>query len=470
MNAVSDDDAVQAPDLRAEGSMRREIGVLLGAALVVNATIGTGIFKTPAKVVRLTGSLPAALAIWCAGAFIALCGALTLAELAAAMPRTGGLYEYLRRAWGDRVAFLFGWAKLTLLIPSAVGSFARLAAESANSLAGLSPSPARDTRTALVFLAVCTGANLLGTRASARQQAAITVVKYASVVLLAVLGLALPAAHGIAPPAELPPFAATVSVGGCFAALVSCMWAYDGWADLASLSGEVRDPGRTLPRALLAGTIAIALVYLSANLGYARTLGLDGLRHSTSGSNMAAANLAATILGGPGRAVLSAMILVSCLGGCMSSLMTGPRVFVPLATDGLFIRSLGALSPHTAVPSRAIVVCAVLGGAYVTVRSFEQLTEAFVVGYFPFYAMAVLAVFELRRRDPAMVRPFRVPFFPLPPLLFLAGTGVLMWGALRDLDAHAWVAFAVMLAGLPLGWAWSRFASKPPASRPRASA
>lgn len=447
-----------APDPRTEGSMRREIGALLGAALVVNATIGTGIFKTPAKVARLAGSTGATLAVWVAGAVIALCGALTLAELAASLPRTGGVYEYLRRAWGDRVAFVFGWAKLTLLIPSAVGSFAKLAAEAATSLLGLAPDARRDARVALGFLALCAATNLLGVRASARQQAAVTAAKYGGVLLLAAVGLfaAVPArAVAVAAP-DAQPFAAAASLAGCFAALVPVMWAYDGWADLASLSGEVRDPGRSLPRALVAGTLAVALVYLAANVGYARVLGLDGLRASTTGSNMAAANLATLTLGAAGRRLLSALVLVSCLGGCMSSLLTGSRVFVPLATDGLFVRWLGALSPRTAVPSRAVVVATLLGAAFVLARSFEQLTEAFVVGYFPFYVLAVLAVFRLRATEPGLARPFRVPLYPLPPLVFLAGAGVLLWGAAQDVDANAKAAFAIVLAGLPLGWLWRR--------------
>jgi APA family basic amino acid/polyamine antiporter len=441
--------------------MRREIGALLGVALVVNATIGTGIFKTPAKVARLAGSSSAALAVWVAGALIALCGALTLAELAAAMPRTGGLYEYLRRAWGERVAFVFGWAKLTLLIPSAVGSFAKLGAEAATSLLGLAPDPRRDTYAALGFLAVCAASNLLGVRASARQQAAVTAAKYGGVLLLAALGLfaTAPTAAAVAAlsaGATAPPFAPAATVGGCFAAMVPVMWAYDGWADLASLAGEVRDPGRSLPRALVAGTLAIALVYLLANVGYVRVLGLDGLRASTTGSHMAAANLAALTLGAAGRRLLSALILVSCLGGCMSSLLTGSRVFVPLAADGLFVRWLGALSPRTAVPSRAVVVAALLGAVYVLARSFEQLTEAFVVGYFPFYVLAVLAVFRLRAKEPALPRPFRVPLYPLPPLVFLAGAGVLLWGAAGDVDGSAGAACAVVLAGVPVGWLWRR--------------
>ena len=146
-----------------------------------------------------------------------------------------------------------------------------------------------------------------------------------------------------------------------------------------------------------------------------RVLGLDGLRASTTGSNMAAANLATLTLGAAGRRVLSALILVSCLGGCMSSLLTGSRVFVPLATDGLFVRWLGALSPRTAVPSRAVVVAALLGAGYVLVRSFEQLTEAFVVGYFPFYVLAVL---------PAGISGDRGLYGMTIRGLFRAGTGL----------------------------------------------
>ena len=435
--------------------MRREIGVLLGCALVINATIGTGIFRIPAKVARLAGSLPAALLVWVVGAVVALCGALTLAELAAALPRTGGIYEALRRAWGAPVAFVFGWSKLTLLIPAAVGSFARLASEALAALFGLAPDAARDGRVALGFLVLCAGANLLGVRASARQQGVVTVAKYGGVAFLALVGLLAPRPFGeVAVPSGAPAYAVGFTLAGLFAALVPVMWAYDGWADLASLSGEVREPGRSLPRALLAGAVAIAAVYLLANLGYARVLGLEGLRRSTNGANMVAANLAFLTLGEVGRRLLSALLLVSCVGGCMSSLLTGSRVFVPLATDGLFLRSLGALSPRTAVPARAVLVSAALGAVYVTVQSFEQLTEAFVVGYFPFYALAVLAVLRLRRTEPSLPRPFRVPLYPLPPLVFLAGAVVLLVGAAGDVDRQALRAFGVVLAGFPVGWLW----------------
>lgn len=448
-----------------ESSLRREIGVTLGALIVLNATIGTGIFKKPARIAQLTGSLPASLAVWLVGGVIALCGALSLAELAAAMPRTGGLYEVLRRAYGPGVAFFFGWAKLTLLIPSSVGSFARLAAEALTSLLGIDPRHAEAPYLAMGFLAGCVLANLAGIRTNARVQGAITVAKYVGVLGLAGVGL-LVSAHGAVPvPAHPPPTAHSLSWTGCFTALVSVMWAYDGWADLSSVAGEVKTPSKTLPRALVAGTAAIVLVYLAANLGYARALGLDGLQRSTTGSNMAAMNAVTLTLGAHGRAALGALVLLSCVGGCMSSLLTGSRVFVPMATDGVFFAGVGALSPRTAVPSRAVVLAGALGAMYVSSRSFEQLTDAFVVGYFPFYMAAVAAVPRLRRTEPAMERPFRVPWHPMPEVVFLLGAAALLWGAMADVDRTALFAFGVMALGIPVYLGYFRRRATPVASR-----
>jgi APA family basic amino acid/polyamine antiporter len=373
------------------------------------------------------------------------------------LPRTGGIYEYLRRAWGPLPAFLFGWAKLVLLIPSAVGSFAKLGAWALVSLLGLPPSPARDAAVAVGMIAACTLVNVAGVRRSATGQALVTAVKYAAVALVAALGLfwpfyPLPPTPGV----KLEPFHAVPSLVGCFGALVSVMWAYDGWADLSELSGEVRRPERTLPRALIAGTVAIVVVYLAANFGYARTLGLDGLRRATSGADMAGAHVAVATLGDRGRVLFAALLLVSCVGGCMSSLLTGSRVFVPLATDGLFVRWLGVVSGR-GVPARAVLVSAALGACYVCFRSYEQLTDGFVVGYFPFYMLGVAAVWVLRRREPELARPFLVPGYPWVPIVFLVGAAALLVGAVADADRTAPLAFAILLLGLPVRWLWRRW-------------
>jgi APA family basic amino acid/polyamine antiporter len=440
-----------------EDRLRREVGTWLGILIVINSTIGTGIFKVPAKVARMSGGLGASFVVWIVGAVIALAGALTLAELAAAIPRAGGLYEYLRRAYHPVVSFLLGWTKLTLLIPSAVGSFAKLSAEAVGALLGLPASSTRDALVALGIIVGCAVVNLFGVHTSAVQQGAITVLKYLGVAFLAVVGLCVPVAAGVHVPVpdKPPPFEAVPTLSGMFTSLVSVMWAYDGWADLSSMAGEVRNPSRTLPRALFAGTAGIAVVYLAANAGYASAIGLEGLRNSTTGSNMAAANLAFVTLGVTGRTLLSAIILVSCIGVCMASLMTGSRIFVPMSSDGQFIRGIGRVSPR-GVPTRAVLVSAAMGAIYVLFRSFEQLTDAFVVGYFPFYALAVGSVFVLRKREPNLDRPFRVPLYPIVPLVFLAGALILMIGALGDVDRTALFALGVLLLGLPVWAIWRK--------------
>jgi len=439
-----------------EQRLERKLGLWLAIAVVINSTIGTGIFKTPAKIARLTGDVPAMMGVWVAGAVIAVCGALTLSELAAAMPRSGGLYEYLRRAWGPRVAFVFGWTKLTLLIPSAVGSFARLAGEALASLMGLKPGSPAETALAVGVLLVCVGVNVLGIRQSVTQQAILTALKYVGVLALAVLGVGAAFGHA----ATATPMPLTTGGGpsliGVFGALVSVMWAYDGWADLTSVAGEVKQPERTMPRALLAGTLAIAGVYLLTNVGYVLVLGLDGLRGSTTGSNMAAANLVRAVLGARAWNGLTALLLVSCVGGCMSSLLTGSRIFVPMASDGVFVRGLGQVSERAHVPIRAVLVGGGLGALYVCFRSFEQLTDGFVCGYFPFYILAVLAVFRLRSLEPKLPRPYRVPGFPVVPLIFVVGAGCLLYGAIGDADRTALFAAAVVAVGIPLSFIWLR--------------
>ncbi len=433
-----------------ERSLRRQIGVSLGVLVVINATIGTGIFKTPAGIARLSGSMSAALGVWVVGAIIALTGALALAELAAALPRSGGIYEYLRRTYGSRVAFVFGWAKITLLIPSAVGGFAKLAGEALPAVFGLAPDAHRDPLISLGIIAGAALINVAPVRASTTWQGAVTVSKYAGVLLLATIGLVLPV-HAAVASASPPAFLTVPTVGGLFAALVSVMWAYDGWADLSSLAAEVKEPGRTLPRALIGGTACVAIVYLLANVSYARALGLGGLRASTTVAHIAAAHMATMTLGDVGRRAFAVLIVVSCAGGCMSSLLTGSRVFVPMATDGVFVRWLGVVSKETGVPVLAVIVPAILGGIYVLFRSFEQLTDGFVVGYFPFYMLAIASVLILRVREPALERPFRTPFLPVVAAVFLAGAGALLVGAVKDANRSTTFALAILAAGLPIG-------------------
>lgn len=448
---------MSATERSEEAHLRRELGSWLALAVTVNAMVGTGIFRLAPTIVRLAGSLELALVAWLVGGLIALCGALCIAELAAALPRAGGIYEFLRRAYGAPVAFWFGWTRLWLLGPSAAGSFARLAAESLGAALGWAPSRLRDTGVACAVLLACTLVNLRRVRIASREQAVLTVIKFGGLVLLALACLfAGPrsAAH------EPPPTLGLASWSGFAAALVSVMWAYDGWADMASLAGEARDPGRTLPRAFIAGTLVVTVSYLLVNLGYARLLGTEGVRAATQGTDMVAMRAAEVALGPGGRRALAWLVFTSCLGACTVGVLTGSRVYVSMASDGLLFRRLGRVSPQSGAPTPAVLLTSSLGMLYLSMRSFEQLTSAFVAGMFPFYLLAIVAVLVLRRREPALARAFRTPFYPAVSLTFAIGASALLWGASRDSGPLTLLACAFMLLGLPIGYVTARFSAR----------
>lgn len=438
-----------APDA-SEARLSRSIGWIAATAIVVNSTIGTGIFQRPAAVAREAGSLPASFAVWIVGAIIALAGALSVAELSTRHPRAGGLYEPLRQAYGDRTAFVYGWAQVALLAPSAVGSFCLLGGGAVASLLGWPEGSERPI--ALGLLALMVGSALLGTRTGAAGQTVVTAVKYGGVVLLAVAGLLGPAIV-VGASAEPLPFRDAPTALGLSAALIAAMWAYDGWADLTALAGEVRTPNVTLPRALVLGTLLVAVAYLSVVIGTSRVLGLDGLRAAGSGARMPAMLVADAAAGDAGRRALGVLIAISATGGGMASVLTHSRALIPMATDGTFFRALGHVNER-GVPSRALALLAVLSATYVLSGSFEALTDAFVVGYFPFYALAVATTL----RGPATTAPgsFRIPLAPLPAVVFLVGAAMVIGGALLRADGVAALAFGVLLAGIPLSMAYQR--------------
>ena len=342
--------------------------------------------------------------------------------------------------------------RLVLLVPSAVGSFARLGGEALAGLLGASSDARLETWLALGVLALCTAVNVGRIRISGIQQAIITSMKYLGVIGLAGVGLFVAIIPGASVPMPTEPLevASSVTMTGCFAALVSVMWAYDGWGDLSSVAGETRDPERVLPRAHIVGVGLVIVLYAAVVLAYGRVLGFDGLVRSTTGANMPAMNVVAMTLGVVGRRALSALILVSCVGACLGSLMTGPRAFVAMASDGLFPKALGHVAKN-GVPIRAVLLCFVLGAAYLSARSFEQLTDGFVIGLFPFYALAVAGVFVLRKKEPELVRPYRVPLYPVTPIIFLVGVTAVMIGAMEDAADTTALAVGLVVLGIPIG-------------------
>ena len=434
----------------ASTTLPRRLGLWSAIAVLIGSTIGSGIFRTPAGIAeRLPGPFPMLL-VWIVGGMIALCGALTLAEVAGALPETGGLYVFIREAWGRLPAFLFGWAELVVIRAASLGAVATTFAEYFFRVLGhdTTVAPYSDWvhYVAAVAIAITAAFNYVGVRWGSLVQNVTTLAKYGGLVFIILLAFALglPRTGGNYTPA-MP--AGSLSVAPFGLALVSVLWAFDGWADLSFVGGEVKDPRRNLPRALVFGTLAVIAVYLAANLAYLAVLSIDEIR----ASRLVAAEVAERLVGAPGVVFVALTVMLSTFGTLNGSLLTAPRIFFAMADDRLFFKPVARVHPRFETPYVAIALAAVLGILFVLVRTFEQLADAFVTAIIPFYALGVASVFVLRRR-PGYDPPFRVPGYPVVPALFVLSTIYLLANALID-PASRWATAAVLgtiVVGIPV--------------------
>jgi amino acid transporter len=437
------------PTPRAEALPRR-LGLWSAVAVVIGITIGSGIFRTPAGIAqKLPGPLPL-FGVWIAGGVVALCGALTLAEVAGAFPETGGIYVFIRKAWGRLPAFLFGWAELAIIRAAALGAIATTFAEYFVRVLGFDPSVAPYDNyvhyIAAISIAVIAALNIVGVRWGSLVQNITTVAKYFGLLLIIIVALAigLPQSGGAHFTPSFPSGSLTVAPFGL--ALVSVLWAYDGWADLAFISGEVRDPERNLPRALIFGTIAIIAIYLLANCAYLSVMSVQEMGQS----KLVAADVAMRLIGEPGVVLVSLTVMLSTLGTLNGSILTNPRVFFAMAADGMLFRKIAAVHPKYQTPYTAIILAAVLGIIFVMLRTFEQLADTFVTAILPFYALGVASIFVFRKRG--YKPPFRAPLYPIAPILFVLATCYLLVNALID-PSSRWptlAIFGVIALGVPI--------------------
>lgn len=428
----------------------RQLGLFSAIAVLVGSTIGSGIFRSPAGIAdKLPGPLPVLL-VWTVGGLFALCGALTLAELAGAIPKTGGMYAYIREGWGRLPAFLFGWTELLLVRAAALGAISITFAEYFVRGLGIDPSvepyATYSRYLAATALGLMATINIVGLRWGSLVQNLTTIAKYGGLIVIVLLAFALglPKTGGHFTPA-LPPGSFSVSAFGL--ALVSVLWAFDGWADLSKVGGEVRDPRRNLPRGIVLGTLSVIVIYLLANIAYLSVLPIEEIRTA----RLVAADVAQALIGPVGVTLVSLTVLVSTFGSINGSMLTGPRTFFAMADDQLFFRKVASVHPKFQTPYVAIGLAATLGIAFVLLRSFEQLADIFVTASLVFYILGVSAIFPLRRRadwNPSV----RVPLFPVVPLLFIAATLFLLVNAIMDPGARmgTLAVLGVIAAGIPV--------------------
>ena len=427
----------------------RTLSLFSAIAVLVGVTIGSGIFRVPATVAAQLHDPGTIVICWVVGGLIALCGALTLAELAGALPRSGGVFAYLLESFGPLPAFVFGWTELTVIRAAALGATATIFAEYLGYFIQLS---AMQVRYVAALAIVAIGAiNYIGAQRAAAVMSVATAAKY--VALMALGLLAFTAGTGGASHFH-PLWGEGITLSLMASALIPVMWTYDGWADLSFMGGEVKNPQRTLPLALILGTVCVMLVYLTVNVGFLYLFAPADM----AGAKLIAATAAEHIplLGGRGAALIAAVVVVATFSGLNGSMMTGPRIFFAMAEQGLFFKGVARVSPRFQSPSVAIWLATGLGVVYVLENDFAQLADQFILGIWPFYALAVAGVFVLRRRRPDLPRPYRVLGYPVVPALFLLASLAFIVNEIWTDPKKTGITLAIIALGIPVYYLWVR--------------
>jgi APA family basic amino acid/polyamine antiporter len=426
----------------------RRLNAWDASMVVVGGVIGSGIFLTPAAIARQTGSGTEQLMAWAIGGAIALIGALCYAELGTRRPNAGGGYVNLREAFGLIIAFVYGWNLLVVNHSGSLAAVATVFVQYAGAAIGVSIADPRPYAVGtIVFLA---GINWFGIRAGALTQNVLTVLKLVAISALIVIGLI---ARGAPPPSAATGPISPFAFGG---ALMPVLFSYGGWYYVNDIAGEVREPQRTIPRALIFGMLLVAACYLLANLSYLAVLGHDGL----AASSAPAADLMRHVFGESGARLIAAGIAISTLGFCNISMIGAARVFQVMGADGVFFRAAARLHPRWRSPNVALLLLAFWASVLALTGTFDQLLNYSTVGDWLGMAAVIGTLFWYRRTGSSEPVGFRTPWYPLLPLLFLA---VVLWVVAVTIWQHpsdAGMGALITLAGLPIYFIWRRLPTR----------
>jgi basic amino acid/polyamine antiporter, APA family len=437
-----------------------------GAAVVVSTVVGAGIFTVPAIVASLTGSSSGFIAVWVLGGLLALAGAFTYAELASRLPEAGGEYVYLREAFGALPGFLSGW---TSFVAGFSGAIAASAAGFALYLARLVPSVGSEpwwalhagpltitlspaTLTALAVIAVFTAIAVVGTDAARKATNVLAVVLVVTIVVCVAAGLLMPEAATLAPLVASPSTSASLS--GMAAALVPVMFTYSGWNAAAYISNEFRDPRRSVPRALVGGTIVVILLYVGLNVAFLRSVGITKVAGSAAPADAAAR----IIFGQAGGSLMTVIVLLALASSVCAMVITGPRIYLQMARDHSMPAVFGRVQGG-GIPTASIALQSVWSAALVVTGTFDALITYTGVAIVLFGAAAVATVFVFRRRNLGTPR-FRLPGYPVVPLLFIVASAWMLVATARREPMALLAGVAVMLAGVPLYFVQRRGVSR----------
>ena len=423
------------------------------AVITIGTVIGSGIFLTPGGVLRSSGSVGVSMLVWVGGGLLTLLGALTYAELGCSRPGAGGLYAYIRDAFGPAAAFTFGW---TLFVVIASGSVATLAVAAGDNLGAVMPlGPVGKKIVPLVIIAGIALLNVRGTRGSANALGVATALKVGVLVLLIV---ALPLmGTGWSQVSTVWPEQVTAPVlSGGLVAMVSVLWAYEGWQYATFVGGEVIDPQRNFPLGLVAGTGALLAIYVLVNVGYLAALGPDRLAQSSA----VASESVGAVFGPVAARLVAIPVLVAIISAAHGLTLTAARVFHSMAADGAFFAKLGEVHPRFGTPATSIIALSVWSAVLAMSGTFNTLLTYVVFVSWIFYGLGGACVLVFRVREPERPRPMKVPGYPVTPILFVLSALVIVVNTMIDNPQRALIGLAAALSALPIHAVWARRARR----------
>jgi APA family basic amino acid/polyamine antiporter len=451
-------------------SLQRILGLWSAVSIVIGTVIGSGVFLVPSTMIAEVGSVKILFAVWVVAGLLSLFGALTYAELAAAMPEAGGEYVYLSAAYGPFWGFLYGWTQFWV---AKSGSIATLAAGFYTYLTAFVPALGAPvlvtpfhigpggTRleihygqlVAIGVILILAAVNYAGVRAGGNVQVFVTAVKL--ILIAGIIAIGIFSGGG-----DFSHFnQRVVSVGGVagfFAAMVGALWAYDGWNNVSMVSSEIRHPERNLPRALIFGTAAVIVTYLLVNVAYFYVLSPG----QVAASNRVAADMMSHLYGRAAAGAVTIAVLISIFAALNGSILSGSRVPYAMARDGLFFRTSAVVHPRFKTPGHSIVLLCLWSCVVVLSGWYDDLYNFVIFGSWILYLMTAVSVFVLRRKQPALPRPYHVIAYPLVPVLFSAVAVLLLVSTFHTRPRESLMGLALMALGIPFYFHWKRTAVK----------
>jgi APA family basic amino acid/polyamine antiporter len=429
--------------------LRRSIGFFRATTMVVGIIIGASIFVQPSAVTASVPSVTGVLAVWLAAGLLTLIGALVIAELASAWPRTGGVYVFLRELYSPAVAFLWGWAMFWTMHSGIVAVIAMVFARYFGTFIPLGDAGTRVVAIAAVLL--LSAVNYRGVREGSAVQAVITSIKVLAIILI--IGIAFTfASHSNGALSDTTAVTAALPSSRAFVlALIAGLFAFGGWHMVSYAAEETIDPTRTIPRALVAGTLTVTALYVALNAAYLRVLPLATVAQSTR----VAADFADAAVGGHGAQIMSALVILSTLGAMNGVILAGPRVYLAMARDGLLFKWIGGVHEKFRTPHRAIALQAVWSSVLVATGSYRALFTRVVYTEWIFFGMLAAGLFLLRRRA-AYNPPYRVWGYPLLPAIFVISTAAIVLNQIIAQPAESMTGLGFVLLGLPVYYIWAR--------------